>query len=95
MCVQADFNLPVAGIHRLERVGKKKSGTSGYFLDITCKDLRVMRFQWPQRDSVRKKLVSTLNGLAFPGDQKSLFAFYYRYQEGMIISCEGGVDDVG
>lgn len=56
----------------------------GKFLDITCKDLRVIRLQWTQNDGTRKKLVNALNMLAFPGDQRSLFAFSYKYESIML-----------
>lgn len=84
--LKVTIDIPVASIAKVEKKGKNKNEIfHGYFLDILCKDNRLVRFYWPQHDDSRKKLCQTLKQLAFPGDQLKLFAFSYEYVNAIMF----------
>ena len=86
--MQIDVEIPVAAIAKIEKKGKNKNEIfHGYFLDILCKDNRLIRFYWPHHDDSRKKLYHSLKMLTFPGDQHKLFAFFYKYVESLAPLC--------
>ncbi|XP_068107122.1 myotubularin isoform X2 [Hyperolius riggenbachi] len=71
------FEVPLGVIARIEKMGGASSrGENSYGLDITCKDMRNLRFALKQETHSRKQIVEDLARHAFPVSHSlPLFAF--------------------
>ncbi|XP_073497318.1 myotubularin isoform X2 [Phyllobates terribilis] len=71
------FEVPLGVIARIEKMGGASSrGENSYGLDITCKDMRNLRFALKQETHSRKQIFEDLTKHAFPLSHGSqLFAF--------------------
>ncbi|XP_077141346.1 myotubularin isoform X1 [Ranitomeya variabilis] len=71
------FEVPLGVIARIEKMGGATSrGENSYGLDITCKDMRNLRFALKQETHSRKQIFEDLTKHAFPLSHGSqLFAF--------------------
>ncbi|XP_061091008.1 myotubularin isoform X1 [Conger conger] len=71
------FNVPLGAISRIEKMGGASSrGENSYGLDITCKDMRNLRFALKQEGHSRRDIFEILFRYAFPlSHGMPLFAF--------------------
>ncbi|XP_073399703.1 myotubularin isoform X3 [Dendrobates tinctorius] len=71
------FEVPLGVIARIEKMGGASSrGENAYGLDVTCKDMRNLRFALKQETHSRKQIFEDLTKHAFPLSHGSqLFAF--------------------
>uniref|UniRef100_A0A8C5WDU7 Myotubularin n=1 Tax=Leptobrachium leishanense TaxID=445787 RepID=A0A8C5WDU7_9ANUR len=71
------FSVPLGVIARIEKMGGASSrGENSYGLDITCKDMRNLRFALKQEVHSRKQIFEDLTKYAFPlSHNLPLFAF--------------------
>ncbi|XP_048191471.1 myotubularin isoform X3 [Perognathus longimembris pacificus] len=71
------LDVPLGVISRIEKMGGASSrGENAYGLDITCKDLRNLRFALKQEGHSRRDMFETLTKYAFPlAHSLPLFAF--------------------
>lgn len=74
------IDLPLGFICRVEKIGGSTSkGENSYGLEITCKDLRNLRFAHSRENHSRRDVFDKLQQFAFPFNNKlTLFAFDYR-----------------
>ncbi|XP_048884933.1 myotubularin-like isoform X2 [Brienomyrus brachyistius] len=74
------LDVPLGVISRIEKVGGATSrGENSYGLDITCKDMRNLRFALKQEGHSRRDMFDILFRHAFPlSSNQSLFAFLNR-----------------
>ncbi|KAG5844083.1 myotubularin-like [Anguilla anguilla] len=70
-------DVPLGTISRVEKMGGASSrGENSYGLDITCKDMRNLRFALKQEGHSRRDIFDILSRLAFPlSNGMQLFAF--------------------
>ncbi|XP_064205433.1 myotubularin-like [Anguilla rostrata] len=70
-------DVPLGTISRVEKMGGASSrGENSYGLDITCKDMRNLRFALKQEGHSRRDIFDILSRLAFPlSNSMQLFAF--------------------
>ena len=73
-------DVPLATVARVEKMGRNSSkGENSYGIEITCKDMRNIRFALKQANHSRRDLFETLVQYAFPISNKlPLFAFEYK-----------------
>ncbi|KAI1898881.1 hypothetical protein AGOR_G00076970 [Albula goreensis] len=71
------LNVPLGAINRIEKMGGASSrGENSYGLDITCKDMRNLRFALKQEGHSRRDIFEILFRYAFPlSHSLPLFAF--------------------
>uniref|UniRef100_A0A8B9N9X5 phosphatidylinositol-3,5-bisphosphate 3-phosphatase n=1 Tax=Accipiter nisus TaxID=211598 RepID=A0A8B9N9X5_9AVES len=61
------LNVPLGVISRIEKMGGASSrGENSYGLDITCKDMRNLRFALKQEGHSRRDIFEVLTKYAFP-----------------------------
>ncbi|RVE60243.1 hypothetical protein OJAV_G00179010 [Oryzias javanicus] len=79
--VLVSLDVPLGAISRVEKMGGASSrGENSYGLDITCKDMRNLRFALKQEGHSRRDLFEILFRFAFPLSH-SLSLFAYLNQE--------------
>lgn len=65
--VAVTLDVPLGAISRVEKMGGASSrGENSYGLDITCKDMRNLRFALKQEGHSRRDIFDLLFRLAFP-----------------------------
>ncbi|KAG8508331.1 Myotubularin [Galemys pyrenaicus] len=71
------LDVPLGVISRIEKMGGATSrGENAYGLEITCKDMRNLRFALKQEGHSRRDMFETLTKLAFPlNNNQKVFAF--------------------
>ncbi|XP_074738389.1 myotubularin isoform X4 [Strix uralensis] len=75
------LNVPLGVISRIEKMGGASSrGENSYGLDITCKDMRNLRFALKQEGHSRRDIFEVLTKYAFPQSHNLLF-FAYANEE--------------
>ncbi|XP_053329601.1 myotubularin [Spea bombifrons] len=75
------FSVPLGVIGRIEKMGGASSrGENSYGLDITCKDMRNLRFALKQEVHSRKQIFEDLTKYAFPQSHGLPF-FAYQNEE--------------
>ncbi|XP_032558090.1 myotubularin isoform X3 [Chiroxiphia lanceolata] len=68
------LNVPLGVISRIEKMGGASSrGENSYGLDITCKDMRNLRFALKQEGHSRRDIFEVLTKYAFPQSHNLLF----------------------
>ncbi|VBB29955.1 unnamed protein product [Acanthocheilonema viteae] len=69
------FDIPLGCISRVEKVGYStvSRGEDSYGLEITCKDMRNIRFTHQQTNHSRRPLYESLQRFAFPVTNKASF----------------------
>uniref|UniRef100_A0A914XGK3 phosphatidylinositol-3,5-bisphosphate 3-phosphatase n=1 Tax=Plectus sambesii TaxID=2011161 RepID=A0A914XGK3_9BILA len=75
------FMVPLGAINRIEKVGHStvSRGEDSYGLDISCKDMRNLRFTSKQANHSRRPLFEHLQKYSFPVSNKlPFFAFCYE-----------------
>lgn len=73
--------MPLGCISRVEKVGYStvSRGEDSYGLEITCKDMRNIRFTHQQTNHSRRPLYENLQRFAFPASNKmNFFALSYK-----------------
>lgn len=78
------FDVPLGVVSRIEKVGGVSSrGENSYGIDITCKDMRNLRFAHKPEGHSRRTVFEKLQTFAFPlAHKEQLFAFYYHDKAG-------------
>lgn len=73
-------DVPLATVARVEKMGRVTSkGENSYGIDLTCKDMRNIRFALKQENHSRRDVFDTLVQYAFPvSNNLPLFAFSYK-----------------
>eukprot|EP00112_Aurelia_sp_Birch-Aquarium-sp1_P025334 Seg837.12 transcript_id=Seg837.12/GoldUCD/mRNA.D3Y31 product="Myotubularin-related protein 2" protein_id=Seg837.12/GoldUCD/D3Y31 len=76
ICVES----PLCNVVKVEKIGAStKNAERAYGLEITCKDMRSMKFALKQENSSRKKIYDAIQTHAFPSSSGlNFFAFDYR-----------------
>lgn len=76
VCVES----PICNVVRVEKIGAStKNVDRAYGLDITCKDMRSLKFGFKQENSSRKKIFDSIQMFAFPcSSGMGYFAVEYR-----------------
>lgn len=76
-------NVPLATISRVEKMGRVTSkGENSYGIDLTCKDMRNIRFALKQANHSRRDVFETIVQYAFPlSNSKELPLFAFEYKE--------------
>ena len=67
--------MPLQRIQRVEKVGKKKRQGARYFIELTTKELVVLRFAILKSSDMRGSIYAKLLAAVFPEDQSKFFAF--------------------
>ncbi|KAH3764365.1 Myotubularin 1 [Pelomyxa schiedti] len=74
-----EIKIPLASITKIEKFGGKTSALDKYYVDLTCKDFRTVKFGFPKNSNSRKMVVKKLNDLCFVHPKiEKLFSFSYR-----------------
>jgi len=77
--IQQILDVPLGVVSRIEKVGGASSrGENSYGIDISCKDMRNLRFAHKQENHSRRTVFGKLQHYAFPLAQgEPLFSFSY------------------
>lgn len=75
-----EFEVALGVVSRIEKVGGASSrGENSYGIDITCKDLRNLRFAHKPEGHSRRTVFGKLQNFAFPiAHNEQIFAFHYH-----------------
>ncbi|KAH3758274.1 Myotubularin-like phosphatase domain [Pelomyxa schiedti] len=72
-----EIKIPLNTILKIDKSMVNKKGPTGrYYLDITCKEGRTVRFGFPKKSIRRSQLIKTISDICFNPDK--FFAFSYR-----------------
>lgn len=79
------LDVPLGVISRVEKIGGASSrGENSYCIDLTCKDMRNLRFAHRQENHSRRQVYEKIHQFAFPVTNKQpLFAFEFKEDYGV------------
>ncbi|KAL4230478.1 Myotubularin-related protein 2 [Mactra antiquata] len=79
------LDVPLGLISRVEKVGGATSrGENSYCIDLTCKDMRNLRFAHRQENHSRRLVYDKIHQNAFPlSNKQQLFAFEFKEDYGL------------
>jgi len=77
------LDVPLGLVSQVEKIGGASRLTNSYAIDITCKDLRTLRFAYKQENHSRRLVYDKIQQFAFPLTNKlPFFAFEYKENYG-------------
>ncbi|KAM9274027.1 myotubularin isoform 5-T7 [Morus bassanus] len=82
------LNVPLGVISRIEKMGGASSrGENSYGLDITCKDMRNLRFALKQEGHSRRDIFEVLTKYAFPQSHNLVLSWIHPETQAVIMRC--------
>lgn len=79
------LDVPLGLISRVEKIGGASSrGENSYCIDLSCKDMRNLRFAHKQENHSRRQVFERVQQFAFPlSNKQTLFAFEFKENYGV------------